>query len=177
MFHTWFCNRNRKKDVWFLSNIFYKSLYFVIWGHSGEVRKPENNNPVHILLAAVLFAFSVWFSPPFWLHVYPPGSQTQQHACGRLLIVSIFPFFPLIRLEDDHVYQTLLVTQEVFKKIERHYKETSLDHSSIVYIRSSHLYLLQEDNSTGLIMWHPSLSWGWSTWLKNVGISNCKAMI
>lgn len=95
VFYTRVCNRNRKTDLWFLSNTFYKSLYFVIWGHSGEMRKPENNNPVHILLATGLFAFSAWFSPPLWLCVYPPGPQTNNDMPATdFWLFPFFLFFP-----------------------------------------------------------------------------------
>lgn len=65
VFHAWVWNRNRKTDFWisvptdsgfcltsFISQCILLSE-LVGWGDEAE-----NNNPVHVLLAPVLFAFS-----------------------------------------------------------------------------------------------------------------------
>lgn len=98
--------------LWFLSNFFYKSMYFVIRTGGVGWGSRENNNPVHILLAPVLFAFSAASLRLVGSVCTHHGHRPTTTCLWQTFLLFPFLIFFLIILEDNLVCQTLLIKQE-----------------------------------------------------------------
>lgn len=117
MFHARVWNRNRKTVFWisvltdsgfcltsFISQCILLSE-LVGWGEEAE-----NNNPVHILLAPVLFAFSAASLRLVGSACTHLGHRPTTTCLWQTFLLFPFFFFFLIILGDDLVYQTLYQT-------------------------------------------------------------------